>query len=89
MTEMEKLATYCSIVGLPYRMVKHEFTNTDSVILLDEQGKYLGDAVCHQFSYGHESGLLEIIGKGCGDDVIGWLTAKEVIHIWADFEEED
>lgn len=87
MTEMEKLATACWILGIPYRKIKHDFTNSDSVILLDEHGKYLGDAVCHQFSYGWTEGLLEIIGKGCGDDVIGYLTAKEVIHIWTDAEE--
>lgn len=39
------------------------------------------DAICHSFSYGHEEGLLEIMGlvdEDCGDDVQGYLTAKEV-----------
>ena len=40
------------------------------------------DVVCHGFSYGHESGLLEIMGKFCeneSDDVEGWLTADELL----------
>ena len=38
------------------------------------------DAICHSFSYGHEQGLLEIMGltEDEDDDVEGYLTAKEV-----------
>ena len=40
------------------------------------------DAVCHSYSYGHEKGLLEIMGlvneEEVGDCVEGWLTAEEV-----------
>lgn len=36
------------------------------------------DAICHSFSYGHEQGLLEIMGLTENDDVEGYLTAKEV-----------
>ena len=40
------------------------------------------DAICHSFSYGHEQGLLEIMGlvdeEKVGDSVEGYLTAKEV-----------
>lgn len=36
------------------------------------------DAICHSFSYGHEQGLLEIMGLTEDDDVEGYLTAKEV-----------
>lgn len=36
------------------------------------------DAICHSFSYGHEKGLLEIMGLTEDDDVEGYLTAKEV-----------
>lgn len=36
------------------------------------------DAICHSFSYGHEQGLLEIMGLIEDDDVEGYLTAKEV-----------
>lgn len=38
------------------------------------------DAICHSYSYGHEQGLLEIMGltEDEDDDVEGYLTAKEV-----------
>lgn len=38
------------------------------------------DAICHNGSYGHERGLIEVMGlPQCGDDVIGYLTAAEVL----------
>lgn len=38
------------------------------------------DAICHRGSYGHEKGLIEVMGlPQCNDDVIGYLTAKEVL----------
>lgn len=42
------------------------------------------DAICHSFSYGHERGLLEIMGilvdeDEVGDTVEGHLTAEEVL----------
>lgn len=40
------------------------------------------DAVCHSGSYGHEKGLLEIMGtivQTVDDDVEGWLTAEEIL----------
>lgn len=40
------------------------------------------DAVCHNGSYGHEKGLIEVMGlPQCQDDVIGWLTAEEVLKM--------
>ena len=43
------------------------------------------DAVCHSGSYGHEDGLLEIMGTILTDEesecdsVVGWLTAEQVM----------
>ena len=46
----------------------------------------VSDAVCHHFSYGHENGLLEIMGlvdeEEIGDSVEGWLTAEQVFERW-------
>ena len=46
----------------------------------------ISDAVCHGFSYGHEKGLLEIMGlvneEEVGDSVEGWLTAEQVFERW-------
>ena len=40
------------------------------------------DVVCHGFSYGHEDGLLEIMGDFCeneSDSVEGWLAADTIL----------
>lgn len=50
------------------------------------------DAVCHWFSYGHEKGLLEIMGsivQSDDDDVEGWLTAEEILSRLQPEESED
>lgn len=40
------------------------------------------DAICHSFSYGHEKGLLEIMGTlvDIEDTVEGHLTADEILR---------
>jgi hypothetical protein len=40
------------------------------------------DAICHDYSYGHEDGLLEVMGlPQCNGDVIGYLTAEEILKM--------
>lgn len=40
------------------------------------------DAICHEGSYGHERGLLEVMGlPDCGEDVLGYLTAEDVLEM--------
>lgn len=40
------------------------------------------DAVCHETSFGHDGGLIEIMGlPQCGNGVIGCLTAEEVLDM--------
>jgi len=41
--------------------------------------------ICNPMSYGHEEGLLEIMGlltkeENEDDDVVGWLTAEDVFN---------
>jgi hypothetical protein len=52
------------------------------VILEDDKGENLGDAICHYGSYGVEKGLWEIMSpdlpKKHGDSVMGYLTWKQV-----------
>ena len=43
------------------------------------------DVICHSGSYGHEQGLLEVMGTVArvdddDDDVEGWLTAEEILQ---------
>lgn len=42
------------------------------------------DVICHDYSYGHERGLLEALGDDIVDedykgDVEGYLTAREIL----------
>lgn len=61
------------------------------VIVYDDEGNRLWDAVINKGSYGSERGLLEIMGSTIvkkvskmGDDdedeVLGWLTADEILE---------
>ena len=51
-----------------------------------ENGYYVSDVVCHRGSYGYQEGLLEQYGlvddSGEGDDIMGYLTAKDVYDCW-------
>ena len=44
--------------------------------------KVICDVICHWGSYGHERGLLEIMGlvEGTENDVEGYLTSEEVFN---------
>ena len=45
-------------------------------------GVFDWDAICHSGSYGHENGLIEVMGlPQCQDDVIGYLTAEDVLKM--------
>ena len=51
------------------------------VIVYNDEGEGEWDAVCHSFSYGKDSGLLEIMGGPVEgpDEVEGYLTADEIL----------
>ena len=45
-------------------------------------GDWDWDAICHTGSYGYKDGLIEVMGlPQCQDDVIGYLTAEEVLKM--------
>ncbi len=75
-TEMMKLA-----YGLRDRGIKFSIESLyDGIQIVVEDGDW--DAICHSGSYGHEKGLIEVMGlPQCEDDVIGWLTAEEVLKM--------
>lgn len=61
------------------------------VIFYDDEGNRIADAVCHPLSYGHEQGLIEIMGEPLcytDDDVEGWLTADTVFSRWMNYLKE-
>lgn len=83
------------IVGLNQKGLKIDtelITNWGAqVIVYDNEGNRLWDAVINKGSYGSERGLLEVMGQTIIDkislsedtenfDVIGWLTADDILE---------
>lgn len=74
--EMMKLAFGLYDRGIEFK-VKSFFDGLQFII-----GDWDWDAICHSGSYGHENGLIEVMGlPQCQDDVIGYLTAEEVLKM--------
>ena len=75
-TEMMKLA-----FGLRDRDIKFSVKSFfDGIQII--VGDWDWDAICHSGSYGHEDGLIEVMGlPQCQDDVIGYLTAEDVLKM--------
>ena len=75
-TEMMKLAFGLYDRGIEFK-AKSFFDGIQFII-----GDLDWDAICHSGSYGHENGLIEVMGlPQCQDDVIGYLTAEEVLNM--------
>ena len=88
LTELNKLEEYLKTHGCTYERVNQMEINgvrlQKNQLIVYENGKRQWDAICHWGSYGHEDGLLEIMGsivdfEEDGDSVVGWLTADDVI----------
>ena len=74
--EMMKLAFGLRDRGIEFS-VKSFFDGIQIIV-----GDWDWDAICHSGSYGHEKGLIEVMGlPQCQDDVIGWLTAEEILKM--------
>ena len=74
--EMMKLAFGLYDRGIEFK-AKSFFDGIQFII-----GDWDWDAICHSGSYGHENGLIEVMGlPQCQDDVIGYLTAEEVLKM--------
>lgn len=74
--EMMKLAFGLYDRGIEFK-AKSFFDGIQFII-----GDWDWDAICHSGSYGHEDGLIEVMGlPQCQDDVIGYLTAEEVLNM--------
>lgn len=78
--ELDRLLNEAGIAHVTYRVMdgwQLAYTNTD--------GDFITDAIEFTGSYGADRDLLEIAGTlahdaGEGEDVEGWLTAKEVFE---------
>jgi hypothetical protein len=80
--EVLKLASLLQARG--FRFSVNDIWDGAQVILYDSRNRRIADAVCHSYSFGADEGTLEIMGLGAEDDVIGWLTAEDVLRIWTD-----
>ena len=75
-TEMMELAFGLRDRGIGFKM--QSFFDGIQIVV----GDFDWDAVCHSGSYGHENGLIEVMGlPQCQDDVIGYLTAEDVLKM--------
>ena len=99
MTQMGKLENMLNLSNIPFEITEH-WSNTKQ-IWYPSRENCICDVICFSEagldrsyglggSYGHEKGLLEIMGlvneEEVGDSVEGWLTAEEVFdRIWDDY----
>lgn len=84
LTEIKKLADGLMEKGIAFTF--HHFSEARmgyQIVVKDpETQKYKWDAVCHNFSYGNDEGLLEIMGdivENDYDSVEGWLSAEDIL----------
>ena len=75
--EMYKLVNLLTQAKIPFEV--GEILGTLQVFYPQKKNP-ICDAICHAGSYGHEEGLLEIMGLVEGDSVEGYLTAEEVFE---------
>ena len=73
--EIAKLICGLSAKNIPFELRAQGALNGIQVKCTD------WDAVCNDMSYGHELGLLEVMGSISADpdDVEGWLTADDIL----------
>lgn len=75
-----RLANLCSAEGIPF-VVRPAFDGLQLVCPNPDVWDF--DVICHGGSYGHEQGLLEVMGAICNaydDDVEGYLDVEEVFE---------
>ena len=81
LTEIKKLADGLMEKGIAFTF--HPFQDGYQIgVNNPKTQEYKWDAVCHNFSYGHDEGLLEIMGDIVDNDydaVEGWLTAEDIL----------
>lgn len=71
------------MLGLAERSISFTFTQIYDGGKVDVPSQNW-DAICHMGSYGHENGLLEVMGNAVNrcpyDSVEGFLTADEILE---------
>lgn len=80
-SEIFKLASMLLADNIPFKFIN--IYDGYQILLYNDNGSTLADAVQHMGSYGHENDLIEIMGgltptEEEESSVCGWLTADEV-----------
>lgn len=82
--EMRKLVKLLDEAKIPYEKTI-DFDNCLQLIYPNQEQR-VSDVISNNYSYGHEKGLLEIMGlvdiDKVGDSVEGHLTASDVFSRW-------
>lgn len=75
-TEMYKLINMLVKFKIPFEEVQEIYDTPQ--IWYPSYKDHKCDVICHAGSWGHEEGLLEMMGLIENDDVCGYLSANEV-----------
>ena len=73
---------------IPFEVTDDACGNRYNQVWYPSKEESVCDAICHEYSYGYEMGLLEMMGlltenESKVDSVVGWLTAEQVFErIW-------
>ena len=92
-SEMIKLKNKLEDVNIPFVAEYDDFYRLHIMYPNNWNNSCRCSVICHEYSYGFEEGLLEIMGllteeEKESDDVVGWLTADNVFErIQKDYKE--
>lgn len=83
MTEMQKLDILLKHAKVPHTY-GHRWDGGEQITAYDAAGNRIWDGIWGWGSYGFEQGLIEVMGTQVlgHDDVVGWLTARQVTKMW-------
>lgn len=75
-TQVDELIAMLEKTDIPFDVTVH---CGRPQVWYPNQDRPICDAICHWGSYGHETGLIEIMGLTRNDDTVeGYLNAEEV-----------
>ena len=75
-THVDKLITMLETTDIPFEVTER---HGRPQFWYPNQKRPVCDAICHWGSYGHQDGLIEIMGLTHNDDSVeGYLTAEDV-----------
>ena len=83
LTEFPELLRRLCLEGITFDLVGHMGGLTmavPSLKALESGEKCAASVICHNGSYGHEKGLIEIYAPGLNEGVEGYLTAEDAFE---------